>query len=305
MTDITRIGFIGLGRMGHGMASNLVAKGYAATVLGRRNRAPVEDLVAKGAAEGRDPADVAGRSDLVILCVGDSTQVEDLVYGADGLLSAARPGLIVVDSSTSDPASTARIHADFAARGAVFVDAPLGRSVKEAWEGRLNVMVGAEPAVLERITPVLRAVAENIFHAGGPGAGHKMKLVNNFLAMGHAALIAEALGTAAKAGIDVATLFRLLGTGPVNSPLLQAFIGPALAGTFDGVTFELDTARKDLRYYTHMAEGLVLPSPIADAVHQAFVQASALGLGGRGVGSLAEAQERLIGRRIGGDRAGA
>lgn len=290
-----RIGFIGVGMMGHGMASNLVTKGYATTVLGRSKRSPIEDLVSKGATEGTDPVDIAGKSDIVFLCVADSLQVEEIVYGPHGLLSAARPGLIVVDTTTSDPISTAKIFSDFAEKGTVFVDAPLGRTAKEAAEGRLNVMVGAEATVLDTVRPVLEAFAENIFHVGGPGAGHKTKLVNNFIAMGQTAMIAEAFVAAGKAGIDIETFFKILSAGPANSGLMQLVVPSILDGTYNGVKFELDIARKDLRYYTHMTESLVIPSLIGEAVHQSMVQASALGFGKGSVVGLVRAQEKVAG----------
>jgi 3-hydroxyisobutyrate dehydrogenase-like beta-hydroxyacid dehydrogenase len=293
-----RVGFIGLGMMGHGMASNLAAKGFPLTVLGHRNRAPVEDLLGKGAAEGRDPADLASRSDIVLLCVPGSPQVEEVVYGANGLLSAARQRLIVADCSTSEPVSTARIHADFATRQVPFVDAPLARTPKEAWEGRLNVMVGAERQVFDEIEPVLRGFAENIFHVGGPGAGHKVKLINNFFAMGQAALIAEALVAAAKAGVDVETFFKIVSVGAPNSAIFQMVVSSVLAGTYDGLKFGLDLARKDVRYYTHLTEELGVPSMLGAAVHQAFVQASSLGYGSELVASLVKAQEQLAGTSV-------
>jgi 3-hydroxyisobutyrate dehydrogenase-like beta-hydroxyacid dehydrogenase len=293
-----RIGFIGVGMMGHGMARNLVTKGFPLTVLGNRNRTPVEDLVAAGAAEGRNPADVAARSDVVILCVTGSPQVEAIVYGENGLLSAARPDLIVMDCSTSEPDSSQRVFADCAARGVTFVDAPLARTPKEAAEGRLNVMVGAEPAVFEQVEPVLRAFAENIFHVGGPGAGHKTKLVNNFLAMGQAALIAEALVAASRAGVDIEALYRVVSAGGPNSGIFQMIMTGVLSGSYSGMGFGLDLARKDLRYYTHLTESLNLPSALGEAVHQAFVQASALGLGGEMVGGLVKAQERITGENV-------
>jgi 3-hydroxyisobutyrate dehydrogenase-like beta-hydroxyacid dehydrogenase len=296
--DRPRVGFIGVGNMGHGMAKNLVAKGFATTVLGHRNRVPVEDLVARGAAEGRNPADVASRSDIVLLCVTASPQVEAIVYGGDGLLAAARPGLLVVDCSTSEPDSTRKIHADFAARHVPFVDAPLARTPKEAEEGRLNVMVGAEPDVFATIEPVLQAFAENIFHVGGPGAGHTFKLINNFFAMGQAALIAEALVTAAKAGLDIETLFKIISVGAPNSGIFQMLVSSALAGTYDGLQFGLDLARKDVRYYTHLAESLGVPSMLGAAVHQAFIQASALGYGSEMVASLVKAQAQVAGTSV-------
>jgi 3-hydroxyisobutyrate dehydrogenase-like beta-hydroxyacid dehydrogenase len=298
--DRPRIGFIGVGMMGHGMASNLVAKGFPTTVLGHRNRAPVEDLVRKGAAEGRDPADLAARSDVVILCVTGSPQVEAVVYGEKGLLSAARAGLTVVDCSTSEPDSTARIFADFAGKGVPFVDAPLARTPKEAAEGRLNVMVGADPDVFGRIEPVLRAFSENIFHVGGPGTGHKTKLVNNFIAMSYAAVIAEALVAARKSGVDVEALYKVVSVGGANSGIFQMVVPSVLAGTYDGLRFGLDLARKDLRYYTHMTESLGLPSVLGNLVHQAFVQASVMGFGSHFVAGLVEAQEKLTGTKVGG-----
>ena len=293
-----RVGFAGVGMMGHGMAKNLVIKGFPTTVLGHRKRAPVEDLVSKGAAEGRHPADLASRSDIVLLCVTGSPQVEEIVYGPNGLLSAARQGLIVVDCSTSEPVSTAKIHADFAAKNVPFVDAPLARTPKEAEEGRLNVMVGAEPNVYAEIEPVLRAFAENIFHVGGPGAGHKFKLINNFFAMGQAALIAEALVAAAKAGLDIETLFKVVSVGAPNSGIFQMIVSSVLSGTYDGLQFGLDLARKDVRYYTHLTESLGVPSMLGAAVHQAFIQASAMGYGSEMVASLVKAQQQIAGASV-------
>lgn len=299
MSDKARIGFIGVGMMGHGMAKNLVEKGFTTCVLGNRNRTPVEDLLRRGAREGRSPADVARQSDIVFLCVTGSPQVEAIVYGADGLLLAAAKGLIIVDCSTSEPDSTARIFDDFAAKGVAFADAPLARTPKEAEEGRLNVMVGADPAVFTAIKPALDTFGENIFHVGGPGAGHKTKLLNNFIAMGHAALIAEVLVAGAKAGVDLENFFKVVSVGGANSGIFQMIVPKALAGDYGGLQFGLSLAQKDLRYYTHMTEALNLPGFLGEAVHQSFVQAVAMGLGPKLVGSLIEAQEKITGVRIG------
>jgi 3-hydroxyisobutyrate dehydrogenase-like beta-hydroxyacid dehydrogenase len=298
VTTKAKIGFIGVGMMGHGMAKNLVQKSFATNVLGNRNRAPVDDLVKLGATEGRHPADVAANSEIVFICVTGSPQVEAIVYGANGLMSAVRKGLIVVDCSTSEPDSSARIHKDFAAKGTVFVDAPLARTPKEAEEGRLNVMVGADPAAFATIKPALETFAENIFHVGGPGAGHKTKLINNFIAMGHAALIAEALVAGAKAGVDLDNFFKVVSVGGANSGIFQMIVSKALQGDYGGLQFGLSLAQKDLRYYTHMTESLDLPGFLGEAVHQSFVQAAALGLGSKMVGSLIEAQEKVTGVRI-------
>jgi 3-hydroxyisobutyrate dehydrogenase-like beta-hydroxyacid dehydrogenase len=293
VTSQQRIGFIGLGLMGHGMAKNLVAKGFPLTVLGHRNRAPIEALVKQGAKEAKSGAELAQVSDIVFLCVTGSPQVEETVYKAGGVLEGARAGLVVVDCSTSEPDSTLRIARDFDAKGAAYVDAPLARTPKEAEEGRLNVMVGADATVFSTIEPVLKAFAENIFHVGGLGAAHKLKLINNFLAMGQASLIAEAAAAAAKVGVDLDALARIIGAGAVNSGIFQMMVPPALKGDLATFKFGLANARKDLRYYTHMTEEAGLPSMLGEAVHQTLVQAVALGFGDRFVPSLMEAQERI------------
>ncbi len=208
-----RVGFIGLGLMGHGMAKNLVTKGFPLTVRAHRNRKPLEDLLAAGAKEAKTDADVARDADIVFLCVTGSPQVEAIVYGAEGLLSATREGLIVVDTSTAEPASTAAIRMDFGAKRAEFVDAPLARTPKEAEEGRLNTMVGADDAVFATLKPVMSAFCENVIHAGPPGHGHTLKLINNFLAMSIATSTAEAVATAAKAGVSIAKLHEIVSAG--------------------------------------------------------------------------------------------
>ncbi len=294
-----KIGFIGLGMMGHGMAKNLVTKGFPLTVLGHKNRKPIESLKTLGAAEAANPAEVAANADIIFICVVGSPQVEQVVFGQNGLLGAVKAGQIVVDCSTSEPESTARIAEEFSFKKVTFVDAPLARTPKEAEEGKLNVMVGAEPAVFKKIEPALKTFAENIFHVGGSGAGHKLKLVNNFFAMGQAALIAESLVAAKRAGIDLDAFCKVVGAGGANSGIFQMVGVSAVAGTYDGLRFGLDLARKDLRYYTHMTEQLGLPSVLGEAVHQSFVLASAMGFGDKLVGSLVQAQEKITGTKVG------
>ncbi len=151
------IGFIGIGMMGHGMAKNLLAKGYGLRFMAHRNRKNLDDLLAAGAVECKTPVDLAHGCEAVILCVTGSPQVESIVNGDAGLLAAMQKGQLVIDTSTAEPASSARIREAFAARGVSFIDAPLARTPKEAEEGRLNTMVGASDADFERIKPILAA----------------------------------------------------------------------------------------------------------------------------------------------------
>lgn len=289
-----RIGFIGIGMMGHGMAKNLLAKGYALTLKVNRNRSNLEDLLAAGANEAKSNADCARASDIVFICVSTSPQVEAIVHGPGGLIEAAHPGLLVVDTSTAEPASTAMLREALATKGAKLVDAPLARTPKEAEEGRLNTMVGAEAEDFRTLEPVLRAFCENIFHVGPPGSGHVLKLVNNMLAMTQACATAEAMAVAARAGLDLMKAYDVVSAGGVNSGIFQMMTAKTLKeGDLTGFKFGIANAQKDLGYYNRMTAGLQLPSPIGATTHQALLQASALGFGDRLVTSLLEAQEKL------------
>jgi 3-hydroxyisobutyrate dehydrogenase-like beta-hydroxyacid dehydrogenase len=293
-----RIGFIGIGLMGHGMAKNLVAKGHPLAFLVHRNRSNIDDLLAAGAKEAKSVKALAEGADIVFVCVTGTPQVEANVSGEGGLLSSCRGGTTVVDCSTAEPDSTLRIRADFAAKGVEFIDAPLARTPREAEAGKLNTMVGATPEAFARLKPVLECFAENVIHAGPPGAGHKIKLVNNFLALGNACLISEALAAAARVGIDLEVLYKLISAGGANSNMFQMLVPKALQGDFTGLLFALDNARKDLRYYTHMTETAPVASPIADAMHGTLLAAVQLGFGDKYVPSLIEAHEKLNGFQI-------
>ena len=295
---MARIGFIGAsGLMGHGMARNLLAKGHSLSVTVNRNRERLADLLEAGAQVAPSPAAMAADAEVVFLCVTGSPQVEQVVTGANGLLAGARQGLVIVDCSTSEPDSTARLRELAAAAGVAFVDAPLARTPVEAEQGRLNVMVGADVATFAHIEPIIRAFAENVFHVGGPGAGHIVKLLNNFIAQAICTSAAEAFAVGARAGIDPARLVDVVSAGGVNSGLFQA-MSKTLSGDLGALKFELDNARKDVRYYTHMAESLAVPTVVGEAVHQSLVLASALGYGAKFVPSLVEAQETLTGAKI-------
>jgi 3-hydroxyisobutyrate dehydrogenase-like beta-hydroxyacid dehydrogenase len=293
-----RIGFIGIGMMGHGMAKNLIAKGYRLTLKVNRDRSRLDDLLVAGASEAKTNADAARDADIVIICVTGSPQVEDVVFGADGLLSAAREGLIVIDTSTAEPDSTTRVREALAAKGVKFIDAPLARTPKEAEEGRLNTMVGADEATFEQIRPVLAAFCENIFHVGPPGHGHVLKLVNNFLALSIAASTAEAFASISKAGVSLEKFHQVISAGGVNSGVYKMIAENAIKGDFTGMRFSIANGRKDLRYYTHLTETLPVVSFMGEAVHQTFVHAVAQGYGDKLVPSLIEVQEKANGFQI-------
>jgi len=294
-----RIGFVGVGLMGHGIAKNLLAKGFPLTLRVHRNRAAAQDLLAAGAAEAASYAELARNADIVILCVTGAPQVEEVVLGPDGIASAAREGLIVVDTSTSEPATTSRMRNVLADQQVRFVDAPLARTPVEAEQGRLNIMVGADDATFAELQPTFAAFCENIVHAGPPGHGIVLKLINNFIAQAICTATAEACAAAAKSGLSIRKLHQVISAGAVNSGLFQMLVGKMLeSGDLSGLKFTLSNAAKDLRYYTHFTESMMLPSIVGEAVHQSLVTANALGFGDKYVPSLIEAQEKLAGVSI-------
>ncbi len=294
-----RIGIVGAGLMGHGIAKNLVEKGFPLAVRGHRNRVPIDDLVKRGATEVKTNADLARASDIVILCVTGAPEVEDVIFGVDGIAGAARPGTIVVDTSTSEPSTTARMREALAKQDVRFVDAPLARTPVEAEQGRLNTMVGADDSTFAELKPVLAAYCENIVHAGPPGHGIVLKLINNFIAQAICTATAEGLAAAAKSGLSIRKLHEVVSAGAVNSGLFQMIVGRMLeGGDLTGLKFTIVNATKDLRYYTHFTESMMIPSVMGEAVHQSLVTANALGFGDKYVPSLVEAQEKLAGVTI-------
>lgn len=268
------IGFVGIGLMGHGMARNIVEKGYPLTVVAHRNRAPVEDLVARGATEAASLEALARGSSIVFLCLTGSPEVAAAV-------SALKPGLakgsVLVDCSTSDPTVTLRLAAELAEIGVDFVDAPLSRTPKEAWEGTLDCMVGATADIFARVRPVIATWAAKIVHIGGVGDGHKMKLLNNFLSLGYAALYSEALALSRKVGIPVAEFDKVIRGGRMDCGFYQTFMGYALEGNREAHKFTIGNAYKDMRYVEAMANAATVATPMASAIKNSFALAMATG----------------------------
>ena len=283
---IKRVGLIGVGLMGHGIGKNILKKGFELTVMAHRNREPIDDLVRLGAKELGSPHAVAKASDMVILCVTGTPQVEASVYGEYGLLSAVREGFIIADCSTAEPHSTLKIAADVEAKGGHFVDTPMTRTPKEAEDGKLGLMVAGPKDVLARIRPVLDCFADTIVHAGEVGAAHRLKLLNNFLSLGHAAMAAEAITVAAKAGVDMQAFRDIVMSGGAASVMFGRLINMPLSGDDTHAKFAIRNARKDLRYYTNMTEHLPVASFLAETAHQLYVMADNMGYGERYVPRL-------------------
>jgi 3-hydroxyisobutyrate dehydrogenase-like beta-hydroxyacid dehydrogenase len=292
---IKKVGLIGVGLMGHGIGKNILAKGYDLTVMAHRNRAPVDDLISKGAHERSNPLAVAKDCDMVILCVTGTPQIEQLVYGEYGLMGAVRDGLIIADCSTAEPASTIRIAADIEAKGGHFVDTPMTRTPKEAAAGKLGLMTGGPDEVMALIRPVLECFADTIVHAGAVGAAHQLKLINNFLSIAHAAVAAEAITVAAKAGVNMTALRDIAMAGGAASVMFGRLINVPLSDDDSQAQFAIRNARKDLRYYTNMTEQLPVTSFLAETAHQITVMADNMGYGERYVPRLIDVLMKVNG----------
>ena len=270
-----KIGFIGLGFMGHGIAKNIVEKGYSLTALGRTKREAIEDLIGRGATEVKTAKDVGGRADIIFLCVTGSREVETILRSDGGLKQGLRAGSIVVDCSTSDPNSTLALADELAAMNVDYADAPLGRTPKEAWGGTLDTMVGAKDDVFAKLKPVLDTWAGKVVHIGGIGAGHKMKLLNNFLSLGYGALYAEALALAAKVGVSPQRFDSVIRGGRMDCGFYQTFMQWTLDGNRDAHKFTIANAFKDLRYLESMADAAGLANMMGNATKNSFAVAAA------------------------------
>jgi len=296
MSDTPVIGFIGLGFMGHGMARNIATKGYPLWVRGRSNRAPVDGLVALGAREAQSPRQMAEICDIIHLCLSTSAQVEATFHDPDGLLAGARPGLTVIDTSTSDPTSTLALAAELTARGGHLVDAPLGGTPMQAEAGKLSAMIGCDDeAILERIRPVVSCWAASITRIGEVGSGHKMKLLMNFIGLTYGALYSEAVVLAAKVGIPAATLREVIAPSRMGNGFFDTFMSYVVDGNRDAHKFTLDNAAKDIGYLNAMAADAQVMNVIASAARHYYIHAVACGHGADYVPHLSDHVARLNG----------
>ena len=294
MNDTKQIGFVGAtGLMGHGLAKNILLNGHPLAYT-MRQRAP-QGLDELGATRAADNAALGATSDIVVICVTSAADVEQVVTE---LLTDPKPGLIIMDASTSEPSTTLRLAELAAEKGARIADIPLTRGPAEAEAGTVNVLVGADDDLYAEIEPIIKCFADNIYRCGGLGAGHIIKLINNTAFQAALTILAEGFAVAVKSGVDPSKLTEVLsGGGFANGGTLR-IMEDSLNGKFDTLRFQLDNARKDVRYYTRMAGELAVPAMVGDGIHEALCAASALGFGGEFCASLTKAQAKLNGITI-------
>lgn len=271
------IGFIGLGLMGSNMVENLQKKGFEPIVMDL-NKEAVAAVVARGATEASSARELAAAADIVMLCLTTSAVVEKLVYAEDGILAGIKEGAVLIDFGTSIPASTRKIGADLAKKGAGMIDAPLGRTPAHAKDGLLNIMAAGDKAVFEKVKSVLDMQGENVFYLGALGAGHTTKLVNNFMGMTTVVAMSQAFAVADRAGVDRQQLFEIMSTGPSSSPFMKFCKNYAVDGVSD-LGFSIANANKDLGYFLEMVDNLGTRAQIAEGTSANLKAAVEAGMG--------------------------
>ena len=291
-----RIGFIGLGIMGQGMAANLLKAGFPLTVW-NRTVTRMQELVAQGAHAGASPADVAERSDVVVICVSDTPDVQAVILGKHGVIHGARPGALVIDCSTISPQATREMAAALAEKGVFLLDAPVSGGSEGAAKGTLSIMVGGESEPFARALPVFQAMGKTITHVGRHGAGQTAKLVNQVLVVGNCIAMCEALLLAQAGGVDLQKTYNAISQGAAGSWMFT-HRAPQIMQRDWRPGFTIDLQQKDLRLVLEAADELGAPVPVTSLVFQLYRTLQAHGLGSEGNHALIKALEYLAGFEI-------
>ncbi len=291
-----KVGFIGLGIMGQGMARNLLKAGFPLTVW-NRTASKMESLVQAGAQAGQSPADVAARSDIIVICVSDTPDVEAVMTGQNGIIEGAKAGSLVIDCSTISPSVTHKLAKTLAEQGVAMLDAPVSGGSEGAARGTLSIMVGGEAKDFKRACPVLEAMGQKITHVGASGAGQTVKLVNQILVVGHALAMSEALLFAQAGGVDLAKTLEAVSAGAAGSWMLS-HRGPQILRRDWRPGFTIDLQLKDIRLVLEAADQLGAPLPGTGLIFHLYRTLQAQNLGGEGNHALVKALEHLAGFEI-------
>ena len=291
-----RIGFIGLGIMGQGMATNLLNAGFALTVW-NRTITRMQDLVAQGAHAGASPADVAARSDVILTCVSDTPDVQAVILGEHGIIHGAHPGALVIDCSTISPQATRAMATLLSEKSIYMLDAPVSGGSEGAAKGTLSIMVGGGSDQFARALPILQAMGKTITHVGGHGAGQTVKLVNQVLVVGNCIAMCEALMFAQAGGVDLQKTYNAISQGAAGSWMFTNRAPQIMARDWRP-GFTIDLQQKDLRLVLEAADELGVPIPVTSLVFQLYRTLQAQDAGSEGNHALVKALEHLAGFEI-------
>jgi len=291
------VGFIGLGKMGKPMARHLLRAGHRVTVH-NRSRAAVEELAREGAVPAFSPAEVSAASDIVLTCLTNTQSVEDVYFGPQGLIPAARPGQILVDHSTVGPATSRACAEGARAKGADFLDAPVSGGPAGAEAGTLTIMVGGEPATFERALPVFQAYGKNIRLVGPTGIGSVIKLANQLLVAINMAGVVEAMVLGTKAGADPQVMLEVLSTSFGSSAMLTRSVPMILQRNFTPGT-SVNLILKDLGLIRELGKQETVRLLMGSLAEEIFGEARAEGYGEDDMAGLVRPLERLAGIQVG------
>jgi len=292
-----KIGFVGLGIMGQGMALNLQKAGFALTVW-NRTEAKAQPVIEAGGRLAGSPAEVAAQSDIIVVCVSDTPDVEAVVLGEQGIVHGAKAGSLVIDCSTISPKATKEIAAQLAEKEVAMLDAPISGGSEGAVKGTLSIMVGGAAEDFERARPVFEAMGKTITHVGETGAGQTVKLVNQVLVVGNALAICEAFMLAQAGGVDLKTALKAVEAGAAGSWMLSNR-GPQIIERDWRPGFTIDLQLKDLRLVRQAADELGVPLLGTDLIFELYRTLQAQGLGDQGNHMLIKALENLAGFEVG------
>ncbi len=270
----SRIGFVGLGLMGSAMVGRLQDCNYQLTVLGNKDRTGLDQALARGALEAASGVDLAKQSDVIMLCMGTSDQVEERILGEQGIISGLSSGKIIIDFGTSLPSSTKEISSKIADTGAVILDAPLGRTPHHAKDGLLNIMASGDKDAFDAVRTILENLGENVFYLGDLGTGHTIKLMNNFFGMTIANAMAEVFAVADAAGVSRQTVYKVISAGPLHSSMMDFISAFGLEGDKSKLEFAIKNAFKDVSYYRLMTQNLGINSIMSESANKALSQAN-------------------------------
>jgi 3-hydroxyisobutyrate dehydrogenase len=293
-----RVGVVGLGIMGSGMANNLLARGHQVSVW-NRTATRAEPFAAAGATVCATAAELAAGNDIVLVCVSDTPDVEAVLFGPNGVAAGAAPGSLVVDASTISPDATRLFAERMAGQQVGYLDAPVSGGSEGAAKGTLSIMVGGDAADLERARPVLEAIGATITHVGPVGSGQTCKLVNQVLVVLNMLAVSEALLLAQAGGLDLDATIAAVESGAAGSWMLSNR-GPQVLRRDWRPGFTIDLQQKDLRLVLEAADSLGIGLLATASVFQLYRCLQADGLGGEGNHALVKAVERLSGVTVGG-----
>ena len=281
-----KIGFVGIGYMGHGMAKNILEKGYSLKFKANIRRKAADDLISRGAIEEENIQDLCRDIDVLHLCLSSSDQVEDILINKKAI-NFLKKNSVIIDSTTSNPVSTEKIIEICNQNNIYFIDAPLGKTPKEAWEGNLDAIVGAENDVLKKFRPIIDCWAGRLVHVGNPGSGHKLKLLNNMLSLSYYSIYYEALTICKQSKISEETFHSVISGGRMDNELFQSFMKYVLDPKEENQhKFSISNANKDLGYLMSLAMQNNAPTLMGSAAKQIFEKAKFNKLGDKNVSEL-------------------